>query len=156
MNHSIQWTFRCFDHTWSYFYMTETGNLSTWPRERFLSTSKLTQFADKVHCPVVAAEGRVQIDKEFGVEARYLPLQDVWDSLPIVFLVLPLPSRNDGPSAGRVRGVVKAVPDSSIIILTLKESDAFFFFLIFGTSKDDKGRRNVLWLIRQNLIIHTV
>lgn len=69
------------------------------------STSKITQFANKVHRPIVAAERRVQADKEFGIEARYLPLQDVWDSLTIIFLVLPLPSRNDGPSAGSAKEV---------------------------------------------------
>lgn len=72
---------------------------------KLCSTSKLTQFTDKVYSPIVATEGWVQIDKKFGIEACYLPLQDVWDSLTIIFLVLPFPSRNDGPTAGQIRKV---------------------------------------------------
>lgn len=87
----------------------------------FLKKPRLTQFTDEVHHPIVATEGWVQVDKEFGIKARYLPLQDVWDSLTIIFLILPLPSRNDGPSAGQVREVWLKQCMKIIITLTLKD-----------------------------------
>lgn len=56
-----------------------------------LLTSGLTQLADQVHRPVVAAVGRVQVHQELDVEPSNLSLKDVWDGLTLVFLVLPLP-----------------------------------------------------------------
>lgn len=57
-----------------------------------------------MHGAVVAAECRVQVDQELDVEARYLPLQDVGDGLPLVFLVLPLPPADVGPPGEQKRG----------------------------------------------------
>ena len=70
------------------------------------SSVRRTQFADKVHCAVVAAEGRVQADQELHVQACHLALQDVGNGLPLVLIRLPLTACDAGAPSEQRSGVV--------------------------------------------------
>lgn len=64
----------------------------------------LTQLAEEVDRPVVAALGRVQVDQELDVQTGHLPLQDVGDALALLVLVLPLPAADVGTTEDRRTG----------------------------------------------------
>lgn len=64
----------------------------------------LTQLAEEVHRPVVAALGRVQVDQELDVQTGHLPLQDVGDALALLVLLLPLPAADAGTTEDRRTG----------------------------------------------------
>lgn len=64
----------------------------------------LTQLAEEMNRPVVAALGRVQVDQELDVQTGHLPLQDVGDALALLVLVLPLPAADVGTTEDRRTG----------------------------------------------------